>query len=492
MSKNRRFKYPRASLTGGATASGQGLTNQTSLGEPKPNKLAGHVNNSASEPSCQVSEPIKSNGITQPKAHDSLTGDSNDVHGVNYVSVGKAKWSKSAGRTRNYIHNQRTHNNRKKKNEIAQVEPKVTVLQKPITASSVIVDNVFDVLVDESIQNIREEVSKGKSLVQVVKSERKKRSVAGKDKPIDMPENDIFNIGVVRQTNNSYENKRPEESEENDIFNIRVVGQTNNSYNEKPEPTVENNIFNIGVVVQTNNCYSERIVPNIEYSNLTQIYKEVEEVCKYRQVKEKLKPVTRSFMGREPTPCGKIKFKDPGFLKGTLWKGIKEILPEKKEQSIVPDPNVIVVKPAWYHRKIPGFKKDPSKFDFEKPINHQIDRVVKEKIVEEGKSSGVLVADDLIIDDLFYYLRLHQHVVYPSRELKIEHLHKLALKWLEIENLSIKTPILTNKFLVTIQKATDQNDNAALYCKEAQEISRSKKNFLKAHFSGSSKTTRYQ
>jgi len=136
------------------------------------------------------------------------------------------------------------------------------------------------------------------------------------------------------------------------------------------------------------------------------------------------------------------------------------------------------VRPAWYHRYIPGFVKHESKFDVDKKINHTIGRLFDVKEKEPETKKGVVVADELVIDELYCHLRVQKHYSYPSRELCVEHLRKVGLKWSEVEKFELDTPALVNRFLITVQKAVDQVDNTFLLIEESQLFSRNAGNPL--------------
>jgi hypothetical protein len=76
-----------------------------------------------------------------------------------------------------------------------------------------------------------------------------------------------------------------------------------------------------------------------------------------------------------------------------------------------------------------------------------------------------VVSDSMIDEEMYNYLCVNQHVKYPSRALKLEHTHRLALKYLK--TIKVDDAQLTSReakiMALTISRATDQVEMSYLY-----------------------------
>jgi len=331
----------------------------------------------------------------------------------------------------------------------------------------------FDVEVDPSIAKIRSRVKNGKCLKQALSDEKKesasgeKTSDSGNKPPVmaeTKTEETVFlqmayetseawldGIGPLEQLNTAYAPKRKYNTfEANWLNNIGPIEQTNTSYAPQKhcvEPSVAE------LLAKRKLARENRVAKKDGWVILDKPTVEV-------QCPAPIVPAT-------PAPAG--------------------ILAVKAVKST----NIIRRRPAWYHRIIPGFKKHASEFDFDKPINHRIGMLESSKSAKADQQ-GVIVPDDIIIESLYYELRLKQNAEYPDRKLKLEHTLKLAQKWIETEKserqsrgetLKTDTPTFVNSFQATVQKAVDQSDSKFLYQEENQQISRWK-GFLPARLVG--------
>jgi len=130
--------------------------------------------------------------------------------------------------------------------------------------------------------------------------------------------------------------------------------------------------------------------------------------------------------------------------------------------------DVIIRKSTWYNRLL--FNKKPSKFDFTKPINREIGQLSKHK----EQDYGTTLPDDKMDMALYSYLLLHKMVKYPSRDVKLEHLSKIAQKYLneQKEPLSQRSATYIHCYRLTIQRATDEVDGDFLLKKDTTEYDR--------------------
>lgn len=116
-------------------------------------------------------------------------------------------------------------------------------------------------------------------------------------------------------------------------------------------------------------------------------------------------------------------------------------------------------KGIYKYLKTPGF------FSFKDKFNHHHESIAKVK--DQSKANFLVVPDDMIIDDLYAYLRRNEFEEYPDRKTKLAHMTKLAAKWdqgkfkLSEQGKGIGTVEL-NKYFVTIQKVTDAKDTEFL------------------------------
>lgn len=267
------------------------------------------------------------------------------------------------------------------------------------------------------------------------------------------------------------------EDEGDYILHIGALEQTNTAYCPKVPNVEEQYLFSIGILEQTNNCYQ----PQDHFPKPT----------REQHLMLKMGLTTRKeLFSKKSVNVTADKIEAPKQKQeSTTWSGFLRFRSYFKREGPPTDPNKIIRQPAWYHRIIPGFKRHQSEFDFNKPINHRIGMLSKSKETKAGKVSGVIIPDDKIIPSLFYELRIKQNAVYPDRKLRLEHTLKLAHKWLEVEK-SVRqergepfvtdTPAFVNSFQLTVQKAVDQSDSAFMYAEENQNVSR-EKGFRLAH-----------
>ena len=79
----------------------------------------------------------------------------------------------------------------------------------------------------------------------------------------------------------------------------------------------------------------------------------------------------------------------------------------------------------------------------------------------------MVVSDEIVIDDLYAYLRRNEFDSYPNRAAKLAHMTKMAAKWdvgrFKLNNQAQKlTAEELNRYFVTIQKVTDAKDTEFL------------------------------
>lgn len=162
--------------------------------------------------------------------------------------------------------------------------------------------------------------------------------------------------------------------------------------------------------------------------------------------------------------------------------GIKVTIPviEQKPTTItcaVPNlDTIVVVEPSsekvWNNEVIVRerkglfkYLKTPGVFSFRNKFNHHHESIAKVK--NQAKANFLVISDDMIIDDLYSYLRRNEFEEYPDRKTKLAHMTKLAAKWdqgkfkLNEQGKGIST-IELNKYFVTIQKVTDAKDTEFL------------------------------
>ena len=122
----------------------------------------------------------------------------------------------------------------------------------------------------------------------------------------------------------------------------------------------------------------------------------------------------------------------------------------------------------WYNRFL--FAKKPSTFDFNKPINREIGRLSDHK----EQKFGTTIPDDKMDMELYTYLIFHKMVSYPSRTVKLEHLSKVAQKYMNERkgSLSIYPMEYVHRYHMTIQRATDEVDSAFLLKRDTVEQDR--------------------
>jgi hypothetical protein len=122
--------------------------------------------------------------------------------------------------------------------------------------------------------------------------------------------------------------------------------------------------------------------------------------------------------------------------------------------------------PSWYKRL---FCRS-SRFEFGKKNNHNIGDIVTNKTNVDRTT----IPDHFIHDQLYNYLVIHKFANYKTRDEKVDHMRKLATKWLyEMEIKYDKfTALELHKHLLTIQKASDEVDTKFLYEFEDPNFSR--------------------
>jgi len=80
------------------------------------------------------------------------------------------------------------------------------------------------------------------------------------------------------------------------------------------------------------------------------------------------------------------------------------------------------------------------------------------------KDSLRLFSDKDVLPDLYKYLLLHKDIKYSSRNQALEHMQKYALKYLNENKIDYSTQsnVFINRYLLTIQKVTDETDSELL------------------------------
>jgi len=80
------------------------------------------------------------------------------------------------------------------------------------------------------------------------------------------------------------------------------------------------------------------------------------------------------------------------------------------------------------------------------------------------KNSLRLFSDKDILPGLYKYLLIHKDTRYSSRNQTLEHMHKYALKYLSENKIdySKASNVFINRYLLTIQKVTDETDSVLL------------------------------
>lgn len=139
-----------------------------------------------------------------------------------------------------------------------------------------------------------------------------------------------------------------------------------------------------------------------------------------------------------------------------------------KGGGTIEDSSIVKRKAKWYNRLI--FNKKPSTFDFNKPINREIGRLTKHK----EQAFGTTMPDGQMDMALYSYLLLHKMVAYPNRQCKLEHLSKVAQKYLneQAKPLTSHPPAYIHRYRMTIQRATDEVDGEFLFKKDTTEYDR--------------------
>jgi hypothetical protein len=153
----------------------------------------------------------------------------------------------------------------------------------------------------------------------------------------------------------------------------------------------------------------------------------------------------------------------PALNKNKGMETIGELLPK------VGAPELIVEYPKF------GVVHNPSIFNFTDYVNHHIGKV--EKLKDKSQMNQLTVPDELIIPELYAYLRRREHESYKSRPEKLSHMVKLASKWenetLKLEDHKAK-PLDINRYFLTIQKVVDARDTVFLLKEVQSQHSRSK------------------
>jgi hypothetical protein len=116
-------------------------------------------------------------------------------------------------------------------------------------------------------------------------------------------------------------------------------------------------------------------------------------------------------------------------------------------------------------RGIYKWLKTPGVFNFRTKINHHHQSIAKHK--DQSAANVLVISDEMVIDDLYAYLRRNEFEHYPDRASKLSHMTKLAAKW-DMGRFKINaqakglTPLEINRYFVTIQKVTDAKDTEFL------------------------------
>jgi predicted Fe-S protein YdhL (DUF1289 family) len=139
---------------------------------------------------------------------------------------------------------------------------------------------------------------------------------------------------------------------------------------------------------------------------------------------------------------------------------------------------VVTQRPSLLKRIL--FKQKDAKVATNLLVNHEMDTMIKHKNDKEtivgaliGKKIQERIPDNLIWEELFIYLRVQSFPAYPDRKSKLEHMDKLAKKYLAINDIDLTSNDIhmVNRFKITIQKATDQNDDDFFLAKQTQQTS---------------------
>lgn len=152
-------------------------------------------------------------------------------------------------------------------------------------------------------------------------------------------------------------------------------------------------------------------------------------------------PVMRKINGDGGPKLSDYRAVQQGFLE-VGYCDPAPLAPEKEET------HVKLVKKKWWN---PFYKRS---YDMTKIINRDHETMENKKI-----------PDATLNIELYKYLRVHRQPMYQSRELCLVHLHKLQLKYYEVEKITTNDMTLeqVNLDQLTVARAVDQKDGDYLY-----------------------------
>jgi hypothetical protein len=145
----------------------------------------------------------------------------------------------------------------------------------------------------------------------------------------------------------------------------------------------------------------------------------------------------------------------------------KPIGPEERpeyENPIGPKQPIMLKKSTLARRLI--FNEKPSVFMIDEHINHESGTLSEHKNDEKR-----LIPDEYLDEKLFITLRMGLAPTYPNRASKLDHVNKLANKYLSVNNIKVTnmSPKDVNIHKITIQKVVDMRDDNLLLSEQQQE-----------------------
>jgi len=143
------------------------------------------------------------------------------------------------------------------------------------------------------------------------------------------------------------------------------------------------------------------------------------------------------------------------------------------EVAVPQDMGVLHIRASWWARLI--FNTRDSTYDPKNLINHDIGDIYDAKTHSQHHT---IIPDKFALDwfsDLYTHLRANAFCTYPSRSIKLDHMHKLALKWLREEDKFSPCDMKPEQlaaFQSVIQKVTDELDSNLLYAETVPKTRR--------------------
>jgi hypothetical protein len=135
--------------------------------------------------------------------------------------------------------------------------------------------------------------------------------------------------------------------------------------------------------------------------------------------------------------------------------------PNETPASLGYDKNIkLTLRQPWWRRVI-GLKD--STFNFAEPVNHDC-----ADLLSNISKIPNPIPDRVIIQELLSYLRANANPSYRNFDLKQDHAHKLALKWLKDPERKTQE-VNSFNFMATINKHASARDDELLYARK-QEI----------------------